>query len=113
MASLEEKFLQQRLTELRAQDPHAGQFTDDLFAALDFKKLVIRDRDLARSTVFTLCLPLAKRPPQVGKLEGWLAQFVKNGALTQIQADAFWLRATDLVNAPQALPGAIKKRLYF
>ncbi|MNR31984.1 hypothetical protein D3C85_1495310 [compost metagenome] len=99
MASMEENFLQERLAELRTQDPRAGQFTDDLFAALDFKKMVMRDRDLARSTVFTLCMPLAKRPPQVGKLEGWLAQFVKNGALSQLQADAFWQRANELVNS--------------
>ena len=100
MASMEENFLQKRLTELRTQDPSTGQLTDDLFAALDFKKMAMRDRDVARITVFTLCMPLAKRPAQAGKLEGWLRQFVKDGALSQLQADAFWQRATDLVNAP-------------
>lgn len=100
MASLEEKFLQQRLTDLRTKDPRAGQFTDDLFAAIKFKKMVIRNRDVARSMVFSLCMPLAKRPPQIGKLEGWLAQLVKDSALSQLQADAFWQRANDLVNAP-------------
>lgn len=99
MASMEEKFLQQRLAELRAKDLRAGQFTDDLFAALDFKKMVLRDRDMARSMVFTLCMPLSKRPAQAGKLEGWLRQFVKEGSLSQPQADAFWLRANELVNA--------------
>ena len=79
MASMEENFLQERLTEMRAQDPRAGQLTDDLF---------------------TLCMPLAKRPAQAGKLEGWLRQFVKDGAFSQLQADVFWQRATDLVNAP-------------
>ncbi|WLG42742.1 hypothetical protein [Pseudomonas sp. FP1740] len=101
MASLEEKLLQQRLTDLRTKDRLAGQFTDDLFAAIKFNKLVIRDRDVARSMVFTLSMPLAKRPAQVGKLEGWLAQFVKDGALSQLQADAFWQRANDLVKAPR------------
>lgn len=100
MASMEENFLQERLTELRTQDPRAGQLTDDLFAALDFKKMATRDPDVARSTVFSLCMPLAKRPAQAAKLEGWLRQFVKDGALCQLQADALWQRATDLVNAP-------------
>ena len=98
MASMEENFLQERLTDLRTEDPRAGQFTDDLFAALDFKKMVMRDRDVARSTVFTLCMPLAKKPAQAGKLEGWLRQFVKDGALSQLQAEAFWKRANELVN---------------
>lgn len=99
MAGMEEKFLQQRLADLRTEDPRAGQFTDDLFAALDFKKMVMRDRDVARSTVFTLCMPLAKKPAQAGKLEGWLRQFVKDGALSQLQADVFWQRANELVNS--------------
>lgn len=99
MASMEELFLQERLTALRTQDPRTGQFTDDLFAALDFKKMVMRDRDVARGMVFTLCMPLAKRPAQAGKLEGWLRQFVKEGSLSQLQADAFGQRARELVNA--------------
>lgn len=97
---MKRSFLLQRLTDLRTKDPRAGQFTDDFFAAIKFKKMVIRDRDMARSMVFSLCIPLAKRPPQIGKLEGWLAQLVKDSALSQLKGDAFWQRANGLVNAP-------------
>ncbi|WNC11143.1 hypothetical protein [Pseudomonas coleopterorum] len=78
----------------------AGQFAEDLFVALDFKKMVIRDRAVARGMVFSLCIPLAKKPAQAGKLKVWLRRFVKEGSLAQPQADAFWLRAKKLAKSP-------------
>ncbi|WP_426181029.1 hypothetical protein [Pseudomonas sp. TWRC1-2] len=87
---LESHLLQEQLAIFHREHPIEAALIERIMDALDYEKTAIRGELRVRGMVLALGNQLAKRSDgSVERLYGWLAHFVKDGALTQKQATLF------------------------
>ncbi|WP_460118995.1 hypothetical protein [Pseudomonas sp. S2_C03] len=92
--SFEADFLKKRLSDLHQTHPGEATLTAAILQTLDYQKTIIRNELQVRGMVIALGYKLSKkRASGVPGLKGWLAQFVKDGALSAEQAAAFTAQA--------------------
>lgn len=90
----EARFLKQRMTELHRTHPAEAALIATILEALDYQKTAIRNPLQVRGLVIALGYTLAhKAASGLPGLNGWLGQFVKDGALSAEQAAAFTAQA--------------------
>lgn len=90
----ETNFLKQRLEDLHRTHPGEAALVSDILQALDYQKTVMRNELQVRGMVIALGYKLSRKGASgISGLEGWLAQFVKDGALGAEQASAFTVQA--------------------
>lgn len=91
----EADFLKRRLADLQNTHPHEGMLTANLLQALDYRKTVIRNELQVRNMVIALGYTLSRDGRNgLPKFEGWLRQFVKDGALSAEHAAALAAQAS-------------------
>ncbi|MFJ3154053.1 hypothetical protein ACIPIX_07910 [Pseudomonas protegens] len=93
----ESNFLNQRLADMHRNHPAEAAITQGILGALDYRKVSIRNELQLRGMVLALGSQLAQRSENsLPSLQGWLAQFVKDGALTADQAQHYMAQARAL-----------------
>ncbi|MCS4261070.1 hypothetical protein EDF83_0624 [Pseudomonas protegens] len=93
----EARFLSQRLADMHRNHPAEAAITQGIMGAIDYRKACIRNELQLRGMVLALGSQLAKRSENsLPKLQEWLAQFVKDGALAADQAQHFMAQARAL-----------------
>lgn len=90
----EANFLKQRVADLHQTHPGEAALTADILQVLDYQKTAIRNELQVRGMIIALGYKLShKAAGGLPSLNGWLSQFVKDGALSAEQAAAFTAQA--------------------
>lgn len=86
----EANFIKERLADMQRSNPAEAAIVQGIMDALDYQKAVIRNELQLRNMLLALGGQLVRRSEDsLPRLQGWLAQFVKDGALTSDQAMSF------------------------
>lgn len=94
---LEANFLEQRLADLRDTHPGEATVTANILQAFEDQQTAIGDDMEVRSMAIALGYTLAKHGTTVlPGLEGWLGQFVEQGALSPEQAATLTAQAAEI-----------------
>ena len=90
----EANFLKQRLADLHRTHPGEAALIAGILQALDYQKTAVRNELQVRGLVIALGYTLSRKGATgLPGVEGWLGQFVKDGALSAEQAAAFTAQA--------------------
>lgn len=90
----EASFLKQRVADLHRTHPGEAVLVADILQALNYQKTAIRKELQVRGLVIALGYTLSRKGATgLPGLEGWLGQFLKNGALSSEQVVAFTAQA--------------------